>query len=151
MTTATRKNPSPRTAATAMLRAGLSAGLGVGAVAALLSLAAAGSSGLAGSVAGSVLVAVFFATSFLALDRTRRLDPAVTLLIALGLYVAKVAALMVVLMLLTASGALDAALDRVSLGVTIIVATLTWSVVEVVAATRHREPTYDLGDRRTAS
>lgn len=147
MTTATSSAPPPRTAATAMLRAGLATGLVVGIGSALLSAAAAGTRGLAGSLTGSVLVAVFFATSFVVLDRTRRLDPSVTLLVALGLYAGKVVALLLVLVLLTASGALDGPLDRASMAVTIIVATLTWTVVEVVAATRHREPMYDLESR----
>ncbi len=147
MTTATRPSPSPRTPAAAMLRAGTIAGLVVAALMALVSFAGAGTSGLAGSLTGSVLVGVFFATSFGVLGRTRNLDPAITLVVALGLYVAKVVALVVVLALLTVSGALDGLLDRTSLAVTIIVATLVWSVVEILTATRQREPMYDLGQQ----
>ena len=147
MTTATSSSTAPRSAAATMLRAGLGAGLVVAVVAGLVSFTLTGLPGLAGSLAGSALVAVFFATSFGVLDRTRRLDPALTLIIALGLYVGKVLALLVVLLLLSASGALGGPLDRASMAVTIIVATLTWSVVEVVAAVRHREPMYDLGER----
>ena len=143
MTTATPSKP-PRTAAAAMLRAGLVTAVGVAVVAAGLSYGAAGWAGVAGSLTGSVLVALFFATSFLVLDRTRHLDPVVTLLVALGLYVGKLAALLVVLVLLSAGGALDGPLHRASMAVTIVVATLIWSVVEVVAATRHRQPMYDL-------
>ena len=143
MTTAT-PSPSPLTAAAAMLRAGLLSAVGVAAVAAVLSYGAAGGAGVAGSLTGSGIVAIFFATSFLVLDRTRRLDPAVTLLVALGLYVAKLLALLLVLGLLAASGALDGPLHRTSMAVTIVVATLVWSVVQIVAATRHRQPTYDL-------
>jgi hypothetical protein len=99
---------------------------------------------VAGSLTGSAVVAAFFATSFVVLDRTRTLDPLVTLIVALGLYVAKLLALLLVLVGLAASGALDGPLHRTSMAVTIVVATLVWSVVEVVAATRHRQPTYDL-------
>ncbi len=127
-----------------MLRAGLLSAVGVAAVAAALSYGSAGGPGVAGSLTGSVLVALFFATSFLVLDRTRHLDPVVTLLVALGLYVGKLVALLLVLISLAASGALDGPLDRTSMAVTIVVATLVWSVVEVVAATRHRQPMYDL-------
>lgn len=144
MTTATSSSSAPRTAASAMLRAGLAVGLAVAGIAAVVSFAVAGNPGIAGSLTGSAVVALFFATSFVVLDRTRGLDPTVTLLVALGLYVAKLVALLLVLVLLAASGALAGPLDRASMAVTIIVATLSWSVIEVVAATRHREPMYDL-------
>jgi ATP synthase protein I len=127
-----------------MLRAGLINAVGVAAVAAALSYGAAGGAGVAGSLAGSAIVAMFFATSFLVLDRTRHLDPTVTLLVALGLYVGKLIALLLALVLLEAAGALDGPLHRASMAITIVVATLVWSVVQIVAATRHRQPTYDL-------
>ncbi len=150
MTTAPR-TPStpPRTAATAMLRAGLAANGVVAALAASAGYLYAGSTGAAGALVGSVLVAASFAASLLVLDRTRDLDPTLTLLIALALYVAKLGALLVVLGLLGAVGAVDAdgPLDRASLGLTVVAATLVWSVVEVVAVTRHRQPVYDLERR----
>ncbi len=53
-------------------------------------------------------------------------------------------ALLLALVSLEAAGALDGPLHRASMAITIVVATLVWSVVHIVTATRHRQPTYDL-------
>ncbi|MBA2531267.1 MAG: hypothetical protein H0V23_04070, partial [Nocardioidaceae bacterium] len=56
----------------------------------------------------------------------------------------KVVALAVVFVVLGSQGWLDDPLHRGALGLTIIVSTLTWTLVQILAVVRHRQPLYDL-------
>jgi len=104
-----------------------------------------GDTGLWGSLVGASLVYVFFGTSLLVLGATRTIEPVLALLVALGLYTAKVIALALAFVFLQGSGLLGEPLHRGALGLTVIVCTLAWTVFQIAAAVRHRQPLYDLG------
>ncbi|MDO9377863.1 MAG: hypothetical protein Q7T56_03365 [Nocardioidaceae bacterium] len=120
----------------------------VGAVCVVVATLTAGSSGLWGALLGAGLVVVFFTLSLVVLGAARGVAPSLVLVLALSLYVGKVAALLLAFVALTRAGVLGDQLDRTSLGVTVIAATLAWTVGEIVASVKQREPLYDLGEER---
>jgi ATP synthase protein I len=129
--------------AAAMLRAALVPTLVVGAAAAAVAGVAAGSEGVWGALIGIALVVVFFGLGLVVLARCAGIDPALTLLIALGLYAAKVVLIGGAFVLMEATGVLRGYADHLSLGVTAIACTLTWTIGETVGAVRARQPVYD--------
>ena len=131
--------------ATVMLRGAVAPALIVSLGCIAVATASRGTSGLWGSLLGATLVLAFFATSALVLGATRTTEPAAALLVALCLYTAKVVALAVVFVLLEGFGLLGEPLHRGSLALTVIASALTWTVVQVVTAVRHRQPLYDGG------
>jgi len=143
-TDADRARPPRNSASTAMLRSGLVAASVVSAASVGVATWLEGAAGLWGSLIGAVLVTAFFTTSILVLGGMQTVEPLLPLLVALGLYTVKVVALAVVFVVLGSQGWLDDPLHRGALGVTIIVCTLTWTLVQIVAAVRHRQPLYDL-------
>jgi ATP synthase protein I len=132
--------------AAGMLRAALPPALVVGGVATALSALVAGVEGLVGAVIGVLLVVVFFGLGLFVLRRCARLDPAIVLVVALGLYAAKLVLIGGSLLLLEASGALDGVADKMSLALTTIACTLAWTTGQIVGATRSRTPLYHLGE-----
>jgi ATP synthase protein I len=130
--------------AAAMLRAALVPTLVVGAAAVAVAGLAVGSEGLWGAVIGLVLVVVFFGLGLVVLTRCAGLDPALMLVIALGLYAGKVVLIGGAFVLLDATGVLRGYADHLSLGVAAIACTLTWTIGETVGAVRARQPVYDL-------
>lgn len=137
---------SRTTAAHAMMRGALWPTLGAGVVASGVGAAVAGRTGLLGAALGTVLVTAVFTLALVVLGGARRVDPWLTLVLALALYVAQVAGLAITFVVLSQTGLLGDPFDRTALGVTVIVCTLVWSVAQVVASVRHREPLYDLGE-----
>jgi ATP synthase protein I len=125
------------------LRAG--AVLVTGLVCVVVSWLAVGLVGLWGALSGLALVLLFFGSSALVMARTRPLEPALVLVIALGLYLLKMIGLAVVVVMLSALGLLGDPLHRVALAFTIIVGALTWSTAEIVTAVRRRQPLFDVG------
>lgn len=142
----TTAKPLGNTTAGAMLRGALVPSGIVAAACVVISALAAGATGLWGSLLGAALVAVFFTVSLLVLDSARAVDPIVVLMIALALYAAKVIGLFVAFIVVNAADLVDEPFNRTALGVTVIVCTLTWTVGEIVGATRRRELLYDLGE-----
>lgn len=142
MTTDTERTPARATAPaehrTRMLLTSL-----VGVAISIGGAVLAGPTGLWGALAGSLIVLAFFSSSAFVLTRTQRLDPALTLLVALTLYLGKVLALLAVLVLLDSLGLLGDPLHRMALALAIVACTLTWSTAEVVTAMRRRQPIYD--------
>lgn len=136
--------------AAAMLRAALVPTLLVGALAVAVAAPAGGAEGVWGALLGLALVVVFFALGLLVLARCARVEPALVLLIALGLYAAKVVLIGGAFVLMDSTGVLRGFADHVALGVTAIACTLTWTVGETVGAIRVRQPAYDtdLSDHR---
>jgi ATP synthase protein I len=120
--------------------------LAVSVVAVVVAGVAAGSPGALGAAVGAVLVLGFFSLTHQVLGRTRDLPPEMALIIALGLYTAKVVALAMCFVALSASGLLGDQLHRASLAVTVIVCTVAWTVAEVRAAMGARIPTYVLNE-----
>ncbi|UPK73899.1 hypothetical protein MU582_15850 [Nocardioidaceae bacterium SCSIO 66511] len=143
MTTA---KPLGDTTAGAMFRGAFVPTGAVAIVAVAVSALSAGLTGLWGSLLGAALVFAFFGLSLVVLGTTRAADPILVLMVALALYGAKVVALFVAFILLNAADLVGDPFHRTALGVTIIACTLTWTVGEIVGATRHREPLYDLGE-----
>jgi len=129
--------------AAAMLRAALVPTLAVGATAAVVAGVSAGGEGLWGALIGLALVVVFFGLGLVVLARCAGLDPALMLVIALGLYVAKVVLIGGAFVLIDATGVLRGYADHLSLGVTAIACTVTWTIGETVGAVRARQPVYD--------
>jgi ATP synthase protein I len=111
----------------------------------VVSVLTAGAEGLWGGLVGVVLVLGFFGASAWVMTRTRTLEPAMVLVIAMGLYLLKVVALAVAIILLSVFDLLGDPLHRTALAVTIIVGALTWSATEVITAVRRREPIFDVG------
>ncbi|MDQ3629506.1 MAG: hypothetical protein M3419_11995 [Actinomycetota bacterium] len=103
----------------------------------------AGPTGLWGALAGGLIVLAFFSSSAFVLTRTQRLDPALTLLVAMALYLGKILALLVTLVALDALGLLGDPLHRTALALAVVACTLTWSTAEVVTTLRRRQPIYD--------
>ncbi len=136
--------------AAAMLRAALVPTLLVGALAVAVAAPVGGAEGVWGALLGLALVVVFFALGLLVLARCARVEPALVLLIALGLYAAKVVLIGGAFVLMDSTGVLRGFADHVALGVTAIACTLTWTVGETVGAIRVRQPAYDtdLSDHR---
>lgn len=142
MTTDTDRTPAPAIPP-AEHRIRLLATSLVGVAASIAALVLAGGTGLWGALAGAAMVVAFFSSGTWVLNRTRRLDPAVTLLVAMALYLGKILALLVTLVVLDATGLLGDPLHRLSLALTVVACTLTWTTTEVVTTVRRRQPIYD--------
>lgn len=132
--------------AAGMLRGALVPTLGVGAAGAVVAGLVSGVQGVVGAVLGVTVVVVFFGLGLLVLRRCAGLEPALVLLIALGLYAAKVILIGGSLLLVDASGVLDGVASSMALGLTAIACTLAWTTGQIVGATRARVPLYDLTD-----
>ncbi|HET7328774.1 MAG TPA: hypothetical protein VFJ14_15985 [Nocardioidaceae bacterium] len=130
--------------AAAMLRGALAPTLTVGAVGMVSSALLAGAEGLVGAAIGLSLVVVFFGLGVSVLRRCARLEPVLVLLVALGLYAAKVVLIGGSLLVIAGTGVLDGVAHPMSLGLTAIVCTLAWTAGQVVGATRARVPLYDV-------
>lgn len=143
--TASQAVEQARAQAMAELRTRMGALLAVGLICTLVSGLVAGATGVYGSLVGLGLLAVFFGTSAWVMSRTRALEPALVLVIAMGLYLLKIVALAVAVIVLSGLGLLGDPLHRVALALTIIVGALTWSGAEIVTAVRRREPLFDVG------
>lgn len=153
MTTApqtTRSGPRPGAVGPVVRRA-LVATLVIGAAAALLGALTAGAPAALGAAIGTAMVCVFFASGAFVLDVVATLAPAASLLIALLTYTLKVVLIGLVFVALNRSGLLEEAVDARWLGGTVIVGTLAWLVVQVVASTRVRIPVYELGVSKGSS
>lgn len=130
--------------ATAMLRGALVPTLVVGTAAVVASALMAGAAGAWGALAGAVLVIGVFWVGLVVLRAASALDPVVTLLVALALYVGKVVVLGVTFFAVDVTGVLDDVVNRTTLALTVIVCTLAWTVGEIIGTTRAREPLYRL-------
>ena len=130
--------------AAAMLRAASIPTLVVGGAAVLVAGVVAGSHGVWGALLGLALVALFFGLGLVVLGRCAGLDPAATLVIALGLYAVKVVLIGGTFVLMDTTGVLRGFADHTALGLTTIACTLAWTVGETVGAVRSRQPAYDL-------
>jgi ATP synthase protein I len=87
---------------------------------------------------------VFFGFGALTVNAVAAVSPAASLLVALLTYVLQVVAVGVVFLALDASGALGTTVDAGWVAGTVIAATLCWLVAQILAATRSRQPIYDL-------
>jgi hypothetical protein len=116
----------------------------VGTVAVLLAALVTGAPGALGAAIGVGMVLVFFGFGALTVNAVAAVSPGASLLVALLTYVLQVVAVGVVFVALRSSGALDGTVDAGWVAGTLIAATVCWLVAQVVAATRSRQPLYDL-------
>jgi len=103
-----------------------------------------GGPGAAGAAIGAGMVLVFFAFGAVTVGAVASVSPAASLPVALLTYVLQVAAIGLVLLGLRSSGALETAVEPRWVAGAIIAATLVWLAAQTVAATRSRQPVYDL-------
>ena len=103
------------TAVVAAAMIGISAGLG-------------GAKGVYGALVGVGVVTVFFGISVLAVGKAAKISPQVMMATAMGTYIVKIIAFMVVLVLLGKSTAFNGKL----LGFTALVCILAWCASQVV-------------------
>jgi hypothetical protein len=141
MTTDTASHEA--TQARSELRVRVAAVCAVCLVGVVISVLAEGLTGLWGALAGMALVLVFFGSSAWVMTRTRPLEPALVLVIALGLYLLKMIGVIVVVVVLGAMDLLGDPFHRVSLALTVIAGALTWSAAEIVTTVRRRQPLFD--------
>lgn len=147
MTTDTASSAVAQARADALseLRLRVGAVLVVGVICVLASTLLAGPPGLWGALAAMSLVLTFFGSSAWVMARTRHLEPALVLVIAIGLYLLKMIGLALVVVALSALGLLGDPLHRVALALSVIAGALTWSGAEIVTAVRRRQPLFDVG------
>ena len=122
----------------------LSATTAVGLVAIALAALLAGTPAVLGASIALAMVLVFFGFGAFVVGAAAALAPAASLLVALLTYTLKVLVIGLVFLGLTRSGALDQTVDAGWLGGTVIVATITWMISQIVVSTRARQPVYDL-------
>ena len=103
------------TAVVAAVMVGICAGLG-------------GAKGVYGALVGVGVVTVFFGISVIAVGKAAKVSPQVMMAVAMGTYIVKIIAFMVVMVLLGKSTAFDGKM----LGITALVCILTWSAAQVI-------------------
>jgi ATP synthase protein I len=104
----------------------------VAAVAVLLCAVLGGAKGAYGALIGVGVVTVFFGISVLVVGRAAKISPMAMMVAALGSYVVKVLAFMIVLALLVHSTAFNGRM----LGFTALACILTWCAAQVVTMMR---------------
>jgi ATP synthase protein I len=91
-----------------------------------------GAKGVYGSLIGIAVVAVFFGISILAVGRAARVSPMAMMVTALGSFVVKIVAFMIVLIAIGKSTAFNGRM----LGFTALACILAWSAAQAVTAMR---------------
>lgn len=129
------------------VRTAVAAALLVGLVAVLTGALVAGSPAALGAAIGAGMVVVFFGFGALTVNAVASVSPNASLLVALLTYTLEVVAVGVVFVALRSSGVLGSTVDARWVAGTLIVTTLVWLVAQIIAATRSRQPLYDLPER----
>jgi ATP synthase protein I len=104
----------------------------VAAVAVVICALLGGAKGVYGSLIGVGVVAVFFGISILAVGRAARVSPMAMMVTALGSFVVKIVAFMIVLIAIGKSSAFNGRM----LGFTALACILAWSAAQAVTAMR---------------
>ena len=104
----------------------------VAAVAVVICALLGGAKGVYGSLIGVGVVAVFFGISILAVGRAARVSPMAMMVTALGSFVVKIIAFMIVLIAIGKSTAFNGRM----LGFTALACILAWSAAQAVTAMR---------------
>jgi ATP synthase protein I len=137
--------PGPKTTTVgAMLRRAALATVAVGVVLVILGAVVSGPSALVGAAIGTAMVVVFFGLGAVVVNMVAAVSPAASLLVALLTYTLEVVLVGLVFLGLRDSGALATTVAGPWLAAAVIGATLTWTTAQIVAATRARQPVYDL-------
>ena len=90
------------------------------------------------------MVLFFFGFGALTVNTVAGILPGASLLVALLTYTLQVVLLGLVFLVLTGSGATDGPIDRTWLGLTAIVASLAWVLMQTLGSVRARQPLYDI-------
>lgn len=106
--------------------------------------ATVGEKGVVGAAVGAIIVLLFFASSPLALGPVTKVSPHLSVLVAVTFFCTKIVALVALMVVLLDPEGVGEHLDKAALGGTIIVSALAWTVFQIRAATRSRQPLYDL-------
>jgi ATP synthase protein I len=104
----------------------------VAAVAVVICAVLGGAKGAYGALAGIGVVAVFFGISILAVGRAARISPMAMMVTALGSFVVKIVAFMIVLVAIGHSTAFNGRM----LGFTALACILAWSAAQIGTAMR---------------
>ena len=104
----------------------------VAAVAVVICALLGGAKGVYGSLIGVGVVAVFFGISILAVGRAARISPMAMMVTALGSFILKIIAFMIVLIAIGKSTAFNGRM----LGFTALACILAWSAAQAVTAMR---------------
>ncbi|MBN6056005.1 hypothetical protein JYK22_29005 [Nonomuraea sp. RK-328] len=103
--------------------------LAVGAIAAVVALVVAGGKGALGAIVGTLLVGVFFSISVVAVSYAAKVSPQVMAMAAMGSYLVKVVAVMLMLVSFGDAGAWHPK----SFAWSVVLCTIVWTAFEVRA------------------
>jgi ATP synthase protein I len=104
----------------------------VAAIAVVICAVLGGAKGAYGALIGTGVVAVFFGISILAVGRAARISPMAMMVTALGTFVVKIVAFMIVLVVIGRSTAFNGRM----LGFTALACILAWSAAQIGTAMR---------------
>lgn len=120
------------------------AALVAGAIVVALGAIFSGTPAAYGALAGTFIVVGVFGFGAFTLNLVARMVPAMALLVALMTYTFQVAMMALLMLVLTRSGLLEDTLDRIWLGIAIVVGAIVWLTAQIVATMRARIPVFDL-------
>lgn len=125
---------------THQLAVAAAAGVGAGALVVLGGALAAGSAGGLGALVGAGVTLAVFAFGATSVGLAAAIHPRGALAVALVTYLLQVVVLVLFFSQLTRSGLLGETLDRLWLAAAVVVVTLTWTALQIVAWQRRRTP-----------
>ena len=145
MTTTARPSTGqpPRGTSQVLLKAGLCVAVAV-AVVTVLGGVRDGSAGALGALSGGSLALCFLLFGSLVVETATRMAPQTAIVVALMTYTLQVALVALVFVTLKSSGAVDSTLSAGWLAAGVVVATVAWTVGQLVAASRARVLAYDI-------
>ncbi len=103
--------------------------------------------GVLGALLGGVVVVLFLGSTPLALSPLVKASATLSLPVALGFLTSKAIAMLLVLVLLFDVAGAATHVDSTWFGVTAIIVSVTWTLLQIRAFQRARVPTYDLSDQ----
>jgi len=106
-----------------------------------------GGAGVLGAVVGGAVVIGFLGSTPVVLTPLVKASAALSLPVALTFLATKSIAVLVVLVLLFDVGGAAAHIDATAFGIAAIAASLTWTLLQIVAFRNERVPTYDLSNK----
>ena len=145
MTTTAHPSPGLRRRGTpqVLVVAGICVAVSV-AVTVLVGGLASGSAGVLGAVVGGSIALCFFMFGSLVVESATRMAPQTAIVVALMTYTLQVALVAAVFAVLTSTGAVGTTLSGGWIAGGVIVATVAWTLAQLVASARARIPAYDI-------
>ncbi len=102
---------------------------------------------MVGATLGGLVVILFLGSTPVVLSPLVKASAMLSLPVALGFFATKAVAMLMVLVLLFDVGGVAGHVDSGWFGITAIVASLGWTLLQIRAFKRERVPTYDLPDK----